>query len=290
MIVNNTALFLTLIGIFGLIFGSFLNVVIHRLPIMLERDWQKQCLEFLGQSSEQDKKQRYNLAYPASHCPVCKMPLSFWQNIPVLSYLILRGKCLKCKTKIPLRYFFVELFTCALSIIAAVEFGFSVELFAVLAFTYFLIAIAFIDLDHQLLPDALSLPLLWLGLLANCFHMFVSNIDAVLGAAIGYAFFWTLNAVFKFITKKDGMGQGDFKLLAAAGAWLGWQLLPFVVLVSSIFGLIIGGGLLLYKKKKRTTPIPFGPFIAIAMWIAIIWGFDLTQHYLNFFGIHWIVN
>jgi leader peptidase (prepilin peptidase) / N-methyltransferase len=280
-------IFLTLSGILGLIVGSFLNVVIHRLPIMLKISWRQDCLEFLNQTPDfADEVKCYNLARPNSHCPFCNTPIKRWHNIPVLSYLFLGGKCANCESKIPLRYLIVELLSFALSVILAWQFGLSWTFVAVLTFTWFLIAISFIDIDHQILPDSLTMPLLWIGLFISCFDVFASSHDAILGAIFGYLFFWIVDKLFKLVRRKEGIGQGDFKLIAVAGAWLGWQLLPFVILSSSIFGILIGGGWLLCRGKSHHTPIPFGPFIAIAMFIGIIWGFDITQMYLQIMGIN----
>lgn len=285
-ITSHLWVYLTLVGILGLIVGSFLNVVIYRLPIMLEEEWRKECLESLDEALIA-KKQAYNLSYPASHCPHCFVKLSVWQNIPIFSYLFLGGRCAFCKARIPFRYLLVELLSLIFSLIAAIQFGLSFELLAMLFLTWILITMTFIDFKHQILPDLLTLPLLWLGLLASCFNLFTNSHDAILGAIIGYTFFWIVNALFKFVTEKDGIGQGDFKLLAAAGAWLGWQLLPFVILTSSFIGLGFGIILLTIRHQNRRTPIPFGPFIAFALWLGVIWGFDLTQSYLHLFGITW---
>lgn len=287
-IVAHTWLLLVIIGVLGLMVGSFLNVVIHRLPIMLERDWQQQCFEFINQSVDMKKHDdHFSLSYPASHCPFCHTKLTIWQNIPVVSYFLLGGRCATCNQKIPFRYVLVEILSCFLSVVAAYQFGVSIELVAVLLLTWFLIAISFIDLEHQLLLDTLIYPLLWLGLFFSCFNLFATSHDAILGAILGYAFFWIIDKAFKLITKKDGIGQGDLKLLAAAGAWLGWQILPFVILTSSILGLLIGSSVLIITRKSKETPIPFGPFIAIAAWLGIVWGFDITQSYLHLFGINW---
>jgi len=276
----------------GLIVGSFLNVVIHRPPIMLERNWRKQCIEYLNESRDLDSPvTRYNLVFPASHCPSCYTRLALWQNIPVISYILLKGRCATCSEAIPIRYILVEILTVILSIVAGLEFGISYELLSVLVLTWFLITISFIDVAHQILPDLLTIPLLWLGLLFSCFNLFSNSHDAILGVILGYSFFWLIDKLFKLITHKEGIGEGDFKLLAASGAWLGWQLLPFVILFSSLLGLIFGSVLLLLRKKSQephsSTAIPYGPFIAIAIWIGIIWGFDITQSYLQLFGITW---
>ncbi len=278
--------YLTLVGLLSLSVGSFINVVIHRLPMMLEDDWRQQCSETLNVSPPPDVP-KFNLAQPASHCPQCFVKIRFWQNIPVISYIILCGQCSNCKTRIPIRYLLVETLCLLFSMIAAIQFGLSFELLAVLILTWLLLAMTFIDFKHQILPDVLTLPLLWLGLLVSCFNLFTTSHDAILGAIFGYAFFWIVNQTFKLFTKKDGIGQGDFKLLAAAGAWLGWQLLPFIILTSSILALVFGISVITFKKQSRKIPIPFGPFIAIALWLGVIWGFDLTQSYLHLFGISW---
>ncbi|MGD9152782.1 MAG: A24 family peptidase [Gammaproteobacteria bacterium] len=289
-IMSYQSVFLTLVGIVGLIVGSFLNVVIYRLPIMIDYIRRQDCLEFFDSKTEfHDEVKCYNLAYPKSHCIFCDAPIKIWHNIPILSYLILGGKCATCKSRIPLRYLIVEIFTCILSIVVAYEFGFSWECLDVLIFSWFLIAATFIDIDHQILPDILTLSLLWIGLFVNCFDIFANSHDAILGAIIGYSFFWVVNALFRLIRGKEGIGHGDFKLMAAAGAWMGWQLLPFVILCGSVLALLIGGGYLLLKGKSRGVPIPFGPFIAIAMWIGIIWGFDITQTYLHWMGINILI-
>ncbi len=287
-IAAHNTLFLTIIFFLSLAIGSFINVVIYRLPIMLEREWKQQCLEYLEQTPElKNEAERYNLAHPASHCPSCNTQIKAWHNIPVLSFFLLKGKCSSCKSKIPLRYLTVETLTCALSIVIAWQFGLSWTLIAALIFTWYLVVITFIDIDHLILPDSLSFTLLWMGLLFSCFNLFTDTQDAILGAIIGYSSFWIIAKLFYLVSKKEGMGYGDFKLLAAVGAWLGWQLLPLVILTSSILSVIIGSCVLIYKRKSRNTPIPFGPFIAIAAWIALIWGFDITQHYLHLFGIDW---
>jgi len=286
LITSYQVVFLTLVGILGLIVGSFLNVVIYRLPIMIDYIRRQDCLEFFDTKTEfHDEVKCYNLAHPKSHCIFCDTPIKIWHNIPILSYFILGGKCATCKSRIPLRYLMVEILTCILSVLVAYEFGFSWECLDILIFSWLLVAITFIDIDHQILPDILTLSLLWLGLLVNCFDVFANSHDAVLGAIIGYAFFWLVNALFKLVRHKEGIGHGDFKLMAAAGAWLGWQLLPFTILCSSILALIIGGGYLMFKGKSHKVPIPFGPFIAIAMWIGVIWGFDITQSYLHLVGV-----
>lgn len=278
--------YLTLVGLLSLSVGSFINVVIHRLPIMLEEDWRQQCSETLNVSTPPNVS-KFNLAEPASHCPQCFVKLRFWQNIPVVSYIMLSGQCSNCKAPIPFRYLLVEILALIFSLIAAVQFGLSFELLAVLVLTWFLLAMTFIDFKHQILPDVLTFPLLWIGLFVSCFNLFTTSHDAILGVIFGYGFFWSVNQTFKLFTKKDGIGQGDFKLLAAAGAWLGWQLLPFIILTSSALALAFGITVITFKRQTRKIPIPFGPFIAIALWLGVIWGFDFTQSYLHLFGITW---
>jgi leader peptidase (prepilin peptidase)/N-methyltransferase len=287
-IAAHTWIYIALVILLSLIIGSFLNVIIHRLPIMLEADWRQQCVETLSEPSVTVTPYKtFNLAYPPSHCPACMVKLSIWQNIPVVSYLVLRGRCAHCQAPIHFRYILVEILCAIFSTIAAVQFGLSVELLAVLLMTWFLLVMSFVDIQHQVLPDILTIPLLWLGLFVSCFNVLSNTHDAVLGAIMGYLFLWIVNGIFKWITKKEGIGHGDFKLLAAAGAWLGWQLLPFVVLTSSVLGLVVGGGALLIQGRSKNTPIPFGPFIALSLWLGAIWGYDLTHLYLNWFGIAW---
>ena len=287
-IAAHTGLYILLVSALGLIVGSFLNVIIHRLPVMLEKNWHQQCMDYLNQSTPAEETiTQYNLLFPTSHCPQCYAKLYLWHNIPIISYLLLKGRCSFCQAPIPLRYLLVEIISMILSVIAALEFGPSYELLAVLVLTWFLIAISFIDIEHQILPDVLTIPLLWLGLLFNCWSFFTTTHDAILGAIFGYSFFWVIDKLFKLITRQEGIGEGDFKLLAASGAWLGWQLLPFIILCSSLLGLIIGSSLLFVKKQSRKTPIPYAPFIAITIWIGAIWGFDITRDYLQLFGITW---
>jgi leader peptidase (prepilin peptidase)/N-methyltransferase len=297
VITTHVAFFLLILGIVGLVVGSFLNVVIYRLPIMLKKNWQSECLELLEdiQGIETVKAnipktedfKPYNLITPASHCPKCRIPLKLWQNIPVLSYLLMQGKCANCRHKISIRYPLVEALSCAVAVIAGLEFGISFTCIAACIFGWFLITISFIDIENQFIPDILTMPLLWIGLILTAFETFITSNDAILGAIIGYIFLWIAGYLFRLFRKKEGIGLGDCKLLAATGAWVGWQLLPIVILSSSIFGLIVGASILLYKKLSHNTHIPFAPFIAIAAWIAVIWGFDATQYYFYFFGVNW---
>ena len=253
------------LGVLGLVVGSFLNVVIHRLPKMMERQWERECAEFVGEEfrgEELHESKPYTLAFPGSHCPSCGAEITAFQNIPVLSYLFLRGRCANCGVAISVRYPLVELLTAAIWILCGLSFGVSNALAAAMLLTAVLISLTAIDLDHQLLPDSLTLPLLWVGLLINIDATFVSLESAVLGAAFGYLCLWSVYWLFKIITGKEGMGYGDFKLLAALGAWFGLSALPTIVLLSSLVGAVIGMALIVTGRQRRETPMPFGPFLA----------------------------
>ncbi len=266
----------------GLIIGSFLNVVIYRLPIMMQREWTQQCHEFLEleENTEAAAKQAvFNLASPASHCPHCQHEITAMENIPVLSFLVQGGKCKQCRGKISLRYPLVEAATGLLSMLVVLGFGFSWLSLAVLVFTWSLIALSMIDFDHQLLPDDICLPLLWLGLIVNYFGLLVPLDAAVLGAIAGYLILWGVYWVFKLLTGKEGMGQGDFKLLAALGAWMGWQALPQIILLSAFVGSIVGICLILFRGQDKNIPIPFGPYLAGAGYIALLWGEQISRAY-----------
>ncbi len=273
-------LFITLAGIIGLLVGSFLNVVIHRLPKMMERDWRAQCAELSG--AEFKTEEPYNLLKPRSACPHCNHPIGALENIPLISYLMLRGQCKKCHAPISLRYPTVELISSVFSAYAAFHFGFGLAGIAAILFIWALIALTFIDFDTQLLPDDITLPLLWLGLLLNLSDTFTSLPNAVIGAIAGYLSLWSVYWSFKLTTGKEGMGYGDFKLLAAIGAWLGWQMLPLVILLSSLVGAVVGITLIVAVKHGRDIPIPFGPYLAGGGLIALLWGTPLTQNYLQF--------
>lgn len=279
-LLQNTPLFFVAIaGILGLLVGSFLNVVIYRLPKMMEHGWQAQCAELNGQPPVDHEP--FNLVLPRSACPHCRHPISALENIPLLSYLFLRGKCAGCGTPISLRYPIVEAVSGVLSTFAAWHFGFGVAGIAALFFIWALIALTFIDFDTQLLPDTITLPLLWLGLLLNLNGAFTSLDNAVIGAAVGYLVLWSVYWLFKLVTGKEGMGYGDFKLLAAIGAWLGWTLLPLVILLSSLVGAVVGITLIVLANRGRNIPIPFGPYLAGGGLIALFWGQALTQSYLQ---------
>ncbi len=272
-------LFIALVGLMGLLVGSFLNVVIHRLPKMMERDWKAQCAELMG--SEPNSEPAYSLVKPRSACPHCNHQISAVENIPVLSYLILGGKCKNCRAPISIRYPVVEATSGILSAFAAWHFGFGAAGIAAIIFVWALIALTCIDLDTQLLPDDITLPLLWLGLLLNLNDVFTSLPNAVIGAIAGYLVLWSVYWAFKLITGKEGMGYGDFKLLAAIGAWLGWNMLPLVILLSSIVGAVVGIVLIVAARHGRNVPIPFGPYLAGGGLIALFWGVPLTQSYLQ---------
>lgn len=274
-------LYLSLIFLFSLMIGSFLNVVIHRLPIMLERDWQAEYHSYFDSEPEAVPTAPYNLMVPRSCCPHCDHPIGALENIPLLSWLWLKGRCRACKAPISARYPLVELLTALLSVAVAATLPPGWEALAALALTWTLVALTFIDLDKMLLPDQLTQPLLWAGLLFNLLGGFASLADAVIGAMAGYLVLWTLYWAFKLLTGKEGMGYGDFKLLAALGAWLGWQALPIVLLLSSLVGAVIGIGLILLRNHHQGKPIPFGPYLAIAGWIALLWGDSITRWYLD---------
>ncbi|MGC5701972.1 prepilin peptidase [Pseudomonas sp. NFXW11] len=269
--------------VLGLIVGSFLNVLVWRLPKMLERDWRAQAHEVLGLPPEA-QGEPYNLLLPHSHCPHCQQPIRPWENIPLLSYLWLRGRCAHCRSSISLRYPLTELACGLISAMVAWHFGFGWPAGLLLLLSWGLLAMSLIDADHQLLPDTLVLPLLWLGLIVNSFELLVSLKDALWGAVIGYLFLWSVFWLFKLLTGKDGMGHGDFKLLALLGAWGGWQILPLSVLLSSLVGAVLGSIMLRLRRAEVSTPIPFGPFLALAGWIALLWGGQITAFYLQFVG------
>jgi leader peptidase (prepilin peptidase)/N-methyltransferase len=264
----------------GLAVGSFLNVVIHRLPKMMERDWKRDCRVLLELEPDAKQEEPFDLVRPRSRCPQCSHAVSALENIPVVSWLALRGRCSACKAPISVRYPVIETIASVLTIVVVWRFGISPQTLAALALTWSLVALAAIDLDCQLLPDDITLPLLWLGLLCNLFGLFTSLQSAVLGAAAGYLLLWTVYVAFKLLTGKEGMGYGDFKLLAMLGAWLGWQMLPLIIIVSSVAGSLVAVALLL-RGHERSRPIPFGPYLAVAGWIALLWGEQMTGAYLR---------
>lgn len=280
--------------VLGLLVGSFLNVVVYRLPIMMQRDWKQQCLEFLeiedpkpevADTAQQHKV--FNLQHPASHCPNCNHKILPWENIPVLSYMALGGKCSSCKTKISLRYPSVEFVTGILSALVAFTFGATWLTLALLLFTWCLVSLTLIDFDHQLLPDDITIPLLWFGLLVNALDLGfgVTLYDAVIGAIAGYLVLWLFYWAFKLATGKEGMGYGDFKLLGALGAWMGWQSLLPIVILSSLVGAVFGIVMIVAMGRDKSVPMPFGPYLAGAGFIMLIWGPQISQFYIsNFVG------
>ena len=275
----------------GLVVGSFLNVVIHRLPRMLERDWDAQAAELLEQREMKEaanrllgtEPSRYSLVTPPSACPHCGHRIRAYENIPVVSYLFLRGRCATCKMRISLRYPVIELASGILSAYIGWRFGLTLAMAGALVFAWSLIALTAIDIDTQLLPDDITLPLLWLGLLVNLNGAFVPLASAVIGAVAGYLSLWSVYWLFKLATKKEGMGYGDFKLLAAIGAWLGWKMLPAVILLSSVVGAAVGIAMIVFARHGRNTPIPFGPYLAVAGLIAMFWGETINRVYLQLF-------
>jgi leader peptidase (prepilin peptidase)/N-methyltransferase len=280
---SHTLAFVLCALLLGLLVGSFLNVLVYRLPVMLHRDWQVQARDILELPTE-PAGPAFNLLTPNSACPQCGHKIRPWENIPLLSWLALRGKCSGCQQAISPRYPLVELACGLLSAFVAWQFGYGWPCAAMLLLTWGLLAMSLIDCDHQLLPDALVLPLLWLGLIVNNFGLFTSLEEALWGAVAGYLSLWSVYWLFKLLTGKEGMGYGDFKLLALLGAWGGWQILPLTILLSSLVGAILGIIMLRLRKAATGTPIPFGPYLAIAGWVALIWGEQITQSYLQFAG------
>ena len=272
--------YLVCIFVLGLCVGSFLNVVIYRLPIMMQKDWRHECLEFLEQPADSESE-KFNLTVPRSRCGQCGHAISALENIPILSYLFLRGKCVECKTPISMQYPIVELFTALVSLLVAWHFGVSVQALAALVFSWCLIAAGGIDIGHKLLPDSITLPLLWFGILLAYFDVFVDLETSVLGVIFGYMSLWSIFIIFKLVTGKEGMGHGDFKLLAMLGAWVGWKMLFVIVLTSSVVGATVGVTMILLKKNERGTQIPFGPYLAAAGWLSLLWGPQLLQFYFR---------
>lgn len=268
------------LGILGLCVGSFLNVVIHRLPVMMEHEWQAEAASLRGEGIIASP-QRFNLATPRSRCPHCGHLIGALENIPVVSYILLRGRCRHCGASISPRYPLIEVLCAVLSGFTAFHFGYGLAAIGALVFVWSMIALCFIDLDTQLLPDSITLPLLWLGLLLNLGDTYTDITGAVVGAAAGYLTLWSVYWLFKLATGKEGMGYGDFKLLAAIGAWLGWQILPLTILLSSLVGAVVGIALIVFRRHGREIPIPFGPYLAAAGLLALYWGTPLTAAYVG---------
>ncbi|MEA3141957.1 MAG: leader peptidase (prepilin peptidase) / N-methyltransferase [Gammaproteobacteria bacterium] len=293
---SSPALFAGSVFLLGLVVGSFLNVVIYRLPIMLEREWQSQAAEVLITSTATTNipapTERFTLSTPRSACPACKSPIKAWHNIPVVSWLALRGRCASCKSKISVRYPVVELATAVLSAWVAYHFGFGAPAACALIITWTLIALTGIDIDHQLLPDNMTLPLMWAGLVAAVAigpmagaALPVSPKEAIIGAAAGYLSLWLVFHAFKLVTGKEGMGYGDFKLFAALGAWLGWKVLPLVIILSAATGAVLGILMIVFRGRDRAAPMPFGPYLAAAGWLAMMYGDSLVNGYLRISGL-----
>jgi leader peptidase (prepilin peptidase) / N-methyltransferase len=277
------AFYLGSIFIWGLLVGSFLNVVIFRLPVMMEKDWKEQCCELLSIDDPKyyNDKPKFNLITPRSRCPSCKHQISAIENIPIISYLFLKGKCKECGNKISIRYPLIELISAVSVTIVASHFGVTLETLFAICLTWALISLSMIDFDHQLLPDDITLPFLWLGIILSMFNIYTDLQSSVLGAIFGYGILWSVYILFKLITGKEGMGHGDFKLLAVLGAWFGYELLPLIIIMSSLVGAIIGISLMIFKSHDRNTAIPFGPYLAIAGWISMLWGPAIMSSYLN---------
>ena len=289
LLTESPLLFIGLAFVFALLIGSFLNVVIYRLPVMMERDRRAQCDEISASPAGELPQGRFDLMVPRSRCPSCNHQITAMQNIPVISYLLLGGKCGNCKAPISRRYPAVELLTAVLTGVVAWRFGFGWEAAAAIALTWTLIAISVIDIDHQIIPDSISLPLIWSGLFLSLFHplagaeiLFVDAKTAIAGGLAGYLSLWSIYHLFRLLTGKEGMGYGDFKLLAALGAWQGWQMLPLIILLSAIVGAVSGILMIVTKRHERSVPIPFGPYLAAAGWVAMLYGPQIVKRYLDY--------
>jgi len=285
MFAENLWLLPSISALLGLMVGSFLNVVIHRLPVMMEMEWRRECRSFLQPEEMQEATPPYNLVIPGSHCPLCNKSICPWENIPIVSYLWLRGCCSGCGAPISLRYPLVELLAGIVSFLVAWHFGFTMQTLAALFLSWGLIALTFIDIDRQILPDAITQPLLWMGILLSLMPIFANSQASILGAVCGYLILWLVYHVFKLVTGKEGMGYGDFKLLALLGAWLGWAKLPAIILLSSLVGALWGAILIVSRRHERGMPIPYGPYLAAAGWISLLWGDELNRQYMNLVGL-----
>jgi len=276
--------FVIAMALLGLIIGSFLNVVIYRLPKMMQQDWHEQCCDLLGINNEKREEQQHiNLIFPASNCPACQHKITALENIPVISYLFLKGRCKSCNVKISPQYPLIEILTGLTTAYITWHFGFSLQTLFALLLTWALICLSVIDLEHSLLPDDITLPFMWLGLACNVFGVFTDITSSLIGAMLGYSILWSIFMGFKVMTGKEGMGYGDFKLLALLGAWLGWQSLPLIILLSSIAASLIGIIMILFRGRDKSVAFPYGPYLAIAGWITLLWGEELIGTYLNSF-------
>ena len=279
---SSPAAYGTVIALLGLLIGSFLNVVIYRLPIIMERTWSQQCRELLEiEPADAGSERPFNLVWPASSCPKCGHRIRAIENVPVVSYLFLRGRCAACSTRIPARYPLIELTTAIASVVTALHFGFSLQAAAALGFTWAIIPLCVIDYDRQLLPDNITLPLLWAGLALSLWGVFVDSQASIIGALAGYLSLWAIYHLFKLATGKEGMGYGDFKLLAAIGAWLGWQVLPAAILIAAGVGLLYALATSVLGQRESSQPIPFGPFLAIAGWVSLVQRDTVLGLFLN---------
>jgi len=290
LFVQHPVVFVAVSFVFALMIGSFLNVVIYRLPLMMQREWREQCEELQSSPVPNLPEVPFNLVVPRSRCPSCGKEISAWQNIPVFSYLLLGAKCASCRASISIRYPLVEFFTAAAAAVCAWHFGFGLEALMAIVLTCVLIPISLIDVDHQIIPDSIVVPLLWVGLIMSLFHplagaetLFIAPQDAIIGAIAGYLSLWCVYQLFKLITGKEGMGYGDFKLLAALGAWLGWQMLHIVILLSAAAGAVIGIAMIVFRGRDRQLPIPFGPYLAAAGWATMLYGESIWNAYLEKF-------
>lgn len=277
----NPDIFLVVIAICSLFIGSFLNVIIYRLPRMMEQSWGEECRIYLGLKPH-NEEEKLNLCLPFSHCPECKKVIRPWHNIPIFSYLWLRGKCAYCHARISPRYPLVEALTCLVSVYVAWKFGLSWQTTAALLFTWSIICLVFIDIDYHLLPDQLTLLLVWLGLFFSIFTIFTNSHDSIIGAIAGYLIFAITQLAFEWVTGKPGMGQGDYKFLAGLGAYFGWQMLPLIILLSSVSGVIFAFTQMLVKRQFKSVPLPFGPYLAVAGWVAMLWGNEIMNYYLRY--------
>ncbi len=289
LFLSSPLIFIALVFFLSLLIGSFLNVVIYRLPIMMEREWRAQCDELTATPVTEIPPGRFDLIFPRSRCTSCGAQITALQNIPILSYLMLGGKCGSCGSAISKRYPVVEALTAILTTIVAWRFGFSWESAAAIILTWALITISVIDIDHQIIPDSISLPFVWIGLILSLFNpvagadvLFIDAKTAIVGALAGYLSLWTIYQLFRLMTGKEGMGYGDFKLLAVLGAWLGWQMLPLIILLSAVVGAAVGITMIVVSRHDRNIPIPFGPYLAAAGWIAMLWGKQIVTTYLDY--------
>ena len=290
LVTESAVTFIALVFVFSLLIGSFLNVVIDRLPVMMAKAWRAEAEEILAEPAEDLPEGRFDLMQPRSRCRNCAKQITALQNIPVISYVLLGGKCAACGTRISARYPTVELLTAVLSAIVAWRFGLGPEAVVGIGITWTLVAISVIDIDHQIIPDSIVLPLLWAGLIASLFSpvsgtqtLFIDPASSIVGAAVGYLSLWSVYHAFRLITGKEGMGYGDFKLLGAFGAWLGWNMLPLIILLSAVVGAVVGIALIALRGHDRNIPIPFGPYLAAAGWIAMLYGEQIVTSYLRLF-------